>query len=373
MRLVAIASLLALAAPARADERAVAEALYDQAKQLVAGGKLAEACPKFAASFKADPQLGVLLNLADCHEKIGKTATAWAEFRDAVERAAKQGDKRVDYAQKRVDALAARLARVKIVAPARAVTGLVVQLDGTDVTALVGSDVPVDPGEHAIVATAPGRESWHGTTTAGGDGTTVSAQIGELEAAPGTGSGKRFGGVIVLAGASTDGVVANPSSCSGGSGQVCGHGVSGVLGAAVSARVRLHVLERVSFDPGVGFHIRRVDTQMCSGGVCTQADDIRLFDIELFAPLRYHTTDRLQLGVLAGPYATIRVGASNSAPQCTDPTVGTTTFDVGLVAAFEVFYGRWGGQIQLQYGLLHVSTVLDSPLYGIGLAVGARI
>ena len=179
-RALALGAILALAARARGDDAAVAEALYDQARQLVTEGKLAEACPKFAASFKADAQLGVLLNLADCNEKLGKTATAWVQFRDAVERAGKQSDKRVDYAQKRVDALASKLDRLTIAPPAVAVPGLVVKLDDTDVTALLGGETPVDPGQHSLVASAPGHAPWQTTVKIDGEGNRASVQIGEL-------------------------------------------------------------------------------------------------------------------------------------------------------------------------------------------------
>ncbi|MEJ7735736.1 MAG: hypothetical protein WKG00_41925, partial [Polyangiaceae bacterium] len=67
--------LMSLSSAARADDRASAQALFDAGKLLVADGKYAEACPKFEASFTLDRTLGTLLNLADCHEKVGKVAT----------------------------------------------------------------------------------------------------------------------------------------------------------------------------------------------------------------------------------------------------------------------------------------------------------
>src|SRR5258708_14001136 len=90
---LAIVALLAASGPARADETAATIA-YDRAKQLADAGKYDEACPWFEKSYKADPQLGALLNLADCHEHVGKTATAWAEFRPAEEPARDRSDHR---------------------------------------------------------------------------------------------------------------------------------------------------------------------------------------------------------------------------------------------------------------------------------------
>src|SRR5262245_6886680 len=88
------AAALSLSAPASADDSAAAEALFQQAKLLKEQQRWAEACPKFEASYKLDKTLGTLLNFADCEEHVGRIATAWARFGEAVELAQKTGDKR---------------------------------------------------------------------------------------------------------------------------------------------------------------------------------------------------------------------------------------------------------------------------------------
>jgi hypothetical protein len=150
-----VAVIVAFAPAARGDET-TAQAAFRQAEELAKQGKWADACPFYEASYKADQQIGVLLHLADCHEKIGRTATAWSEFSDAVELAQRRGDNRAAYAQTRVDALAPKLARLRIVRPAKPIPGLVVRRDGADVTVLVGTDMPIDPGDHEIVVSVPG-------------------------------------------------------------------------------------------------------------------------------------------------------------------------------------------------------------------------
>ena len=73
-------ALLASGSPAGAqpaplgNDRVAAEALFDEGRNLVAAGKIAEACPKFADSQRLDPSPSTLLNLASCWEKLGRTA-----------------------------------------------------------------------------------------------------------------------------------------------------------------------------------------------------------------------------------------------------------------------------------------------------------
>ncbi len=158
------ALLLLVATNARADE-ATATAAYKQAEELAKQGKLVEACPLYEASYHADPKLGALLHAADCEEKIGRTATAWAEFTDAVELAGKLADARVDVARRRAAALEPKLAKLHLAPPKQLIPGLVVKRDGADITVLVGTDIPLDPGDHTIVASAAGYQDWTKTVS----------------------------------------------------------------------------------------------------------------------------------------------------------------------------------------------------------------
>lgn len=146
---------------AHADDKATADLLFVRAKDLAAAGRTAEACPLYAASFRADPQLGALLNLAACHETVGRTASAWAEFREAIELADRRSDARADYARRRATALEAKLVRLRVTAPA--IPGLVVSRGDVEITAVLGDAIAVDPGAYALHAEAPGRAPWSGT------------------------------------------------------------------------------------------------------------------------------------------------------------------------------------------------------------------
>src|SRR3954451_13696444 len=81
-------SLVSVALPARAEpsatERATAEALFEQGTELMGRNQLASACEKFEASEQLDAALGTMLRLADCQDRVGKTASAWAMFREAA-------------------------------------------------------------------------------------------------------------------------------------------------------------------------------------------------------------------------------------------------------------------------------------------------
>ncbi len=150
-----------------ASNRAAAEALFTEGRKLAAGGKYAEACPKFEASEQLDPGLGTLLNLAECYEKIGKTASAWAEYKEAIPLARSSGSKvRLDLATERATALESRLSMLTIRAMGgtEEATGLEIRRDGVPVQpAELGSPIPLDPGPHTIEAVAPGKQKWSST------------------------------------------------------------------------------------------------------------------------------------------------------------------------------------------------------------------
>ncbi len=139
---------------------AAAEALFDQGRRLMSAGRYAEACARFAESERVDHGVGALLNLADCYEKNGQTASAWAGFR-AVSAAASveaQPD-RERIAREREIALLPVLVRLTIAMPSQGLpAGAEVHRDGILLSrSLWGAPVPVDPGDHAIVVAAPGK------------------------------------------------------------------------------------------------------------------------------------------------------------------------------------------------------------------------
>lgn len=143
-----------------AQEVAAAEALFQDARALFKAGMVAEACDKFQESQRLDPRLGTLLNLATCHQEQGKTASAWAEFKQAVSLAEqKNKHQRAAFAKQSVADLEEVLSYVVLQAD-NPPKGLTIKVGEQEFgAALLDSEVPLDPGKYDIEASAPGRVS----------------------------------------------------------------------------------------------------------------------------------------------------------------------------------------------------------------------
>ena len=179
--LVALAAPLAAYADPSAAQRAEAQALFDDARKLMADRRFGDACPKLEASQRIDPGLGTLLNLAECQAQTGKTASAWANFLEAAYEAKAAGQtNRENAARAKASKLEARLSRVKILASDPATMEL--SRDGVVLPpSLLGTAVPVDPGEHVLRATAAGKKPWETTFTVKDDGQPITISVPRLE------------------------------------------------------------------------------------------------------------------------------------------------------------------------------------------------
>jgi len=169
--LVALAPAVSAAEPG-GDPVALAEALFQQGKQLLERGDAHAACPKLAESLRLDRATGTLLALAMCHEVEGRLASAWAEYLEVIARAKKDGRAdREEAARQWAQKLEARLSTLSVAVPAAVaeIPGLRVRRDSVALDAPAWSTaVPVDPGPHVVVATAPGRETWTTTVVVAG-------------------------------------------------------------------------------------------------------------------------------------------------------------------------------------------------------------
>lgn len=156
-----------LAGPARAqstglDPIAVAQALADDGRKLMAEGKIDAACHRFEEAVRLVPAgIGALAQLAECHEKAGRLSRAWAMWIQVEGAASRAGQgAREREARARAQALSSKVPRIAIEVP-NPPQDIAVSRDGEALpSAQWGLSLPVDPGRHAVRVTAPGRVTW---------------------------------------------------------------------------------------------------------------------------------------------------------------------------------------------------------------------
>ena len=165
--------------------KARAEALFQDAKALMAKGDYANACPKLARSHSLDPAVGTLLNLALCYEHAGKSASAWASYKQAAAAAHNAGQTdRERFAREHALVLEPNLGTINVTVQGSTL-GIEVRMDGALVDpAEWGIAVPVDAGSHRIEAQAPGRKKWASVVDAR-DGAKLDVVVPLLEGAEG--------------------------------------------------------------------------------------------------------------------------------------------------------------------------------------------
>ncbi|MGE0871118.1 MAG: hypothetical protein AB7P03_21315 [Kofleriaceae bacterium] len=159
---IMVAGIVTRSTVARTEtDAAMAERLFRDGRALLEAGKTAEACEMLAESQRLDPAGGTLLNLALCHERQGKLATAWAEFVDARAQArVQQRTDRVELAEAHIRALEPRVPRIRIVLPPDHADATLV-LDAKVLgSAAIATELPVDPGTRRLVFSRPGRQTW---------------------------------------------------------------------------------------------------------------------------------------------------------------------------------------------------------------------
>lgn len=185
--------------PAADADTARADALFEEARALMASGDHAAACPKLEESQRIRPGIGTLFNLADCHEKTGQLVLAYKEFTEVAERTkvALQAD-REKIARERLAALEAKVPRVIVAVPDEHREAKVA-IDGQDLPAS-GWNVPqpLEAGDHVVTASLPDRKKpfEQKFTVAAGDAP-VTITIGEEGTDSGASGGKRSVGLIV--------------------------------------------------------------------------------------------------------------------------------------------------------------------------------
>jgi hypothetical protein len=157
-----------------AQQKAAAEALFDEGRDLVGQGQYEAACRRFEQSQAIDPGVGTLLYLGDCYERVGRLASAWAMYREASSAAQASGQaERSQVAFERARRLTPNLSKLAVMnAVENRVDGFEVVINDKHLSpALFGVAFPVDAGRYRLLASAPGHVSWSALIEikAGGD------------------------------------------------------------------------------------------------------------------------------------------------------------------------------------------------------------
>lgn len=159
---------------------AEADRLFQRATERMDGGDFNAACPLFEQSHAADPSSGTLLNLGDCYEHLGRSASADAAFAQAVDLAKRGGHPdRVEVGELRRARLAPSLRRFQLRLPPEPAS-VEVRVDNKTLDR-AGEVFAVDPGVHVVRATAPGYRDYVVELAAPEPGATLEVNVPALE------------------------------------------------------------------------------------------------------------------------------------------------------------------------------------------------
>ncbi|HEY3817823.1 MAG TPA: hypothetical protein VGL81_11655 [Polyangiaceae bacterium] len=185
---LAAASVLTFAAVARASDgadKAAATELFNAGRDMMKNGDYAGACPKLAESARLEPTVGALAKLAECEEHEHRLVSAYGRWQQALNLARTTGDERatdVEHEAARLDGI---LPKLRIVASGALPADTVIRLDAVELgPAAQGVPLAVEPGTHAVQASAPHKTTWSTTVETKADGITTPVTIPPLEDAP---------------------------------------------------------------------------------------------------------------------------------------------------------------------------------------------
>ncbi|MEM6961475.1 MAG: hypothetical protein AAF550_07020 [Myxococcota bacterium] len=143
----------------REERLALAEQLYRQGREQMDARRYVQACESFAASLRYDSGTGgTLWHLARCRERTGDFASAWARYSELQGFAQGLGERdKAQAALERAQAIESRIPRLTIrVSRSASNAGLRISHNGAELDAAAwGAGLPVDPGTHLVLATAP--------------------------------------------------------------------------------------------------------------------------------------------------------------------------------------------------------------------------
>jgi hypothetical protein len=187
LSLLSFASLTVTASAQSTDPVAATE-LFKQGREAMSKGDHATACRKFGDSARLDVKVGTLLNLAECEEKLGKIAAARRDVQRALDIARAQNDDRAELAKTRLAALDKRVPKLTVTLTSKVEAR--VRRDDVELgEGSLGSPLPVEPGEHVVVVSAPKHQDrTFNVKLAEGEQQTLAVDVGPEDAAAPSGA-----------------------------------------------------------------------------------------------------------------------------------------------------------------------------------------
>jgi hypothetical protein len=162
------------ASAARAAEPNPAVTAFEKGVALLESRRYDEACPLLQRSYQIEPMPGTLFTLAECENKRGRLATALSRYEEYLalhaslprDKQLKQGD-RPEIARAQKADLEQRAPSLRVLLHANLSKDVVVTRDDLLVReGEIGASIRIDPGEHVVAATAPGKNPWQKSITA---------------------------------------------------------------------------------------------------------------------------------------------------------------------------------------------------------------
>jgi hypothetical protein len=164
---VLVGTLLFGTQPCFGEERdpTAADALFRAGRDALGRGDARTACPVFGESYRLDPAVGTLLNLAECEALIGRLADATEHYRRVLE-SLDESDERVTLVRSRLSELSPRVPTLVLLRGPGLPSATKVVRDGVSLTpASFGVPLPANPGRHELVVTSPGTVPRHYTVS----------------------------------------------------------------------------------------------------------------------------------------------------------------------------------------------------------------
>jgi hypothetical protein len=163
-----------------------AEELFREGRALITKHRYREACEKLNASAKIDPAVGTFVSLGECYAGLGRTASAWLSYRSAIALATQRHDPRKAGVEERAAAMEPQISNLVLHLSGDVATpSTQIAIDGEAFGRdILGAPMPIDPGAHSIVATAPGYKAWSGHVRVETLGDTIQVEVPPLEPLP---------------------------------------------------------------------------------------------------------------------------------------------------------------------------------------------